>query len=362
MSDDRRDGSRPLSRRQVLSGLGAVGVVGALGAGGTLGLMADTESAGGRLQAGVLDLELCWEDDSQTCDPTSNNTAVVPIGVGQQGDSGSARIRYQLPDDIPNNPGYVWFRTACATDACGIEQALTVTLWEDTDCDGEQDSQETVLTSGSLCNVLTALHEGVLLHGPASTGDGGPLDPGDQRCLGIDWVLDDALCRADQVDVSFQFYAEQARHTDESVSPWAGSTCPVDCTDTSDCAPCEEGTGGISFVAMCGPDPIDESELTLTPTAFNTDREPIAFDWESTKRVERVVVKLGSGTVGATSGQFAMFEFDGPAFIDDVPGGGTRGHVRSGQGNLVPDGQPWNPCPDGVGLKYEIDGGVFERV
>lgn len=349
-----------LSRRAVLSGMGAVGIAGAVGGFGTLAYVKDTERAGGRIEAGVVDLELCWTEDGD-CE-LGNDLVTVPITVADVGDGGSATIRYELPDDGRNNPGYVWFRTSCPVDACGLERAVEARLYRDDDCDGIFDSGE-LIEEGRLCDVLRRLTDGVLVDGDPATDGGDPLQPGETRCFGIEWELVEPLCGEDELEVSFQFRAEQARHTTDPVSPWEGATCEVDCDDTADCVQCLE-LGGISFVAFCGAD-LSPSDIEMRVSAVNTDGEPVGFDWTATKRVDSVVMKLGNGYGGAkkaasTGGEFAMYEFSGPVDIQD-DGAGSKGSVLSGEGNLVLDGQPWHPCPNG-GVKYEIDGEVWERV
>jgi hypothetical protein len=364
---DRRDilpeGERAagLSRRAVLSGMGAVGVAGALGGVGTLAYVKDTERAGARIEAGVLDLELCWTAD-EDCE-TGSDLVTVPITVAEKGDGGSATIRYQLPDDGRNNPGYVWFRTSCPVDACGLERDVEARLYRDDDCDGTFDRGELV-EEGRLCDVLSRLNDGVLLDGDAATGEGDPIQPGETRCFGIEWELVDHLCGEDELEVSFQFRAEQARHATEPVSPWEGATCEVDCDDTTECTNCVPDEGGVSFLAFGGSE-LTERDVRLSVTGVNTDGELVACDWESEKPVDVVVMKLGNGYGAAkngasTGGEFAMYEFSGPVDIEDF-GTGSRGSVRSGEGTLIVDGEPWNPCPNG-GVKYEVDEEAWERV
>lgn len=358
---DRDAPAAGLSRRAVLSGMGAVGLAGAFGGFGTLAFVGDRERAGARIEAGVLDLELCWTEDGD-CE-TGSDLVTVPITVAEVGDGGSATIRYQLPDDGRNNPGYVWFRTSCAVDACGLERAVEARLYRDIDCDGAFDSGE-LIEEGRLCDVLGRLHDGVLLDGDTATDGDQPLAPGETRCFGIEWELVEPLCESDELEVSFQFRAEQARHVATPVSPWEGARCAVDCDDTADCTECLD-LGGISFVAFCGPNLVPE-DLTLTVSAVNGDGEPVGFDWVSATRVDSVVMKLGNGYGGAkkgpsTGGEFAMYEFGGPVDIEDF-GTGSRGSILSGEGTLVIDGEPWNPCPGSGGVKYEIDGEVWERV
>jgi hypothetical protein len=360
---DRRDTTGTnagLSRRAVLSGMGAVGVAGALGGVGTFAFVRDTERAGARVEAGVLDLELCWTED-EDCE-TGSDLVTVPISVAEVGDGGSATIRYQLPDDGRNNPGYVWFRTSCPVDACGLERAVEARLYRDDDCDGEFDRGELV-EEGRLCDVLKRLNDGVLLDGDGATDGDQPLAPGETRCFGIEWELVDPLCGEDELEVSFQFRAEQARHTTEPVSPWEGAVCDVDCDDTDDCTQCLD-LGGISFVAFCGAG-LTPSDIDMRVSAVNVDGEPVGFDWTSAKRVDSVVVKLGNGYGGAkkgpsTGGEFAMYEFSGPVDVQD-DGAGSTGSILSGEGNLMLDGRPWAPCPSG-GVKYEIDEEAWERV
>ena len=360
---DRRDTTGTnagLSRRAVLSGMGAVGVAGALGGAGTFAFVRDTERAGARVEAGVLDLELCWTED-EDCE-TGSDLVTVPISVAEVGDGGSATIRYQLPDDGRNNPGYVWFRTSCPVDACGLERAVEARLYRDDDCDGEFDRGE-LIEEGRLCDVLKRLNDGVHLDGDGETDGDQPLAPGETRCFGIEWELVDPLCGEDELEVSFQFRAEQARHTTEPVSPWEGAVCDVDCDDTDDCTQCLD-LGGISFVAFCGAG-LTPSDIDMRVSAVNVDGEPVGFDWTSAKRVDSVVVKLGNGYGGAkkgpsTGGEFAMYEFSGPVDVQD-DGAGSTGSILSGEGNLMLDGRPWAPCPSG-GVKYEIDEEAWERV
>jgi hypothetical protein len=371
MSDERqsrrldRAGRAPsgMSRRAVLSGLGAVGITGALGGWATYATLADRESVDGFLQTGTVDLEVCWEDAGEDCTPTSNNALDLPISVSAVGDSGSTTIRAHIAEttDATANPGNLWLRTSCPVDGCGLEAAVDAWVWYDDNCDGVFDDDEQLIERGSLGDVLRWLHDGVQIDGNRDDSDpdaGGlqPIEPGQQVCLGVGWELREPLCEPDELTVEFELRAEQARHSMDPESPWAGLSCIV---PDEDCLTCLN-LGGISFLAFCGTD-LAEGDVTLETVAVNDQGETVGVRWSSTADIRRVVMKVGNGQLvdgrgrdnrGPPTGtDFAMFEFDG----------GTGGTVYSPVGpdaystdaQLVVDGEPWSACPNHGGLKYE---------
>jgi predicted ribosomally synthesized peptide with SipW-like signal peptide len=209
-----------LSRRQLLAsvtGIGAVGMASGLGTGAYLADRETFENNG--FGAGTVELLVNGT--------ATSGTLSVDVSDIDRGDSGTER--YEI--GAQTNPVRIWLATECvASDA--LSRALEV----DVRVDGAS------ITGGHLplAEVGDALVDGERL-------DDGCLDPEDTVLLEIDWRLPadvpDSLASADPVSLTFQLYAEQCRHIDESDAAAGGPTNPFAgrvCEATDDCPTCVE--------------------------------------------------------------------------------------------------------------------------
>lgn len=355
------DGSIP--RREILSGLATVGTIGAISAGSAAFLSDEELFFGNLLTSGELNLGVCWETPETDCSPTDGPVS-IDFGAVAEGDTGSATIRCALQ----NNPGWVWLRTNCPDGPCGLERAVRVTLWYDEDCDGELDADETVIVENErLCDVLTALHQGVLLDGDPSTSDSDPLAPGEPCCLGFAWEVVEPLCIEEEFDLTFEFHTTQWRHNTGPDDPFPDEACSVDCG--ADCPDCD--FQGISFVTFCvgEGDGIGVGDITFTPY-FDVEGEPFKLDWAAAVPLEWVVLFYGSndGTffenfhvAGDTSGTVQVNSPTHDDFDSKLAWDGGDDVTRYGQ-------CPRDPCPDfsdvlyGCGVKYNFDESTWDSV
>lgn len=390
-----------LSRRAILSGLAAVGGGGAL-AGGAAGAGLDVDavrslntddpartslerpaSTGDALegfhdvevfgamsanvvQSGRIDLSTCWERPGEDCRPSSDATS-IDFGTIRPGDSGAATLRCTLED----NPAWVWLRTSCPDDSCGLERGVDVTVWYDRDCDGSRGREPIVAADGTeladvpLCTALSALHEGVLLDGNPESEGAGPLGGGETCCLGFEWDAGH-FCGDDELEIDVELFARQRRHNPTPQNPW-GSSCDVVCD--FDCPVCNYQ--GISFVAFC----IEEGELSSGDVSFRPyydfEGETYRIDWQSDVALDWVVLYYGS----RGGRYFENFDYDGQETSGSVQVN-SPGHTYydsrlrwEGDSDVTALGQcPRDPCPNvptrlyGCGVRYNFDDGVWDEV
>jgi hypothetical protein len=407
-------GDDGITRRSILAGLGTVGAGSALAAGaagiafggdeeaggtdfgngnrppvstagGAFGGFTDVESFGSAglsynlVQSGELDLSACWERPGEDCTPT-NDEVSIDFGDLTVGDSGSATLRCS----VAGTPGWVWLRTNCPEDTCGLDRALRVTLFYDQDCDGDRatDGSATVVEVDGepiertrLCDALSALRGGALLDADPG-GDPTPFSPDDACCIGLEWEVVDVVCEGDEdLEVGFELHAEQRRHNPDPEPPFDGGDCDVVCD--YDCPPCD--FQGISFVAFCIEDgELDPGDVAFTPF-FDVDGEAYRVDWNSAVPIDWVVLFYG--------GVFENFRYDGATVgsvtvnsPENTPGNDAydstlvwkRGQDVTAYGQCPPD-----PCPNlstdlygpgvppeefGCGVKYEFDDRRWEPV
>jgi hypothetical protein len=220
------DGRRSVpTRRQLLAGLGTLGVASAFSGAATAALFTDREPVDGRMTAGDLSLDV----DCAQCETAGD------------------RVTFSLSDVTPGsndhttfvvvprgNPGRLWVRTECPPVVDPLGETLSVTLWLDDNCDGGRDAK-TVLFAGS----LSALRR-ELVNGQRLRLDTPCLVPDEPLCLGLEWSLPaDATWLADATTgLTFEFYAEQCRHVEETAVQSPFQNAPV-CPEL-DCAGCVE--------------------------------------------------------------------------------------------------------------------------
>ncbi|MFA9518101.1 choice-of-anchor W domain-containing protein [Halopenitus sp. H-Gu1] len=250
-----------LSRRRVLSGLGAIGVASA-GAGlGTTAFFSDSETfENNTITAGELDLRVAYEA-SYDSDGAVENMADTAMGV-QDGEA--AAMFYDLQDvkpgdsgqvefcfEIVDNPSYMWVCGDLMQDENGItdpESAVDDTpdlgeLAESIEarlvyCEvSEEDLVEgEEIVSGSLVDVFAAISSGAALDGDGVAG----LVPGEQSpydtvveveeernfltgaCVCLFWEIPTSVgneIQSDMLAMDLEFHALQSRHNDGTTNP-----------------------------------------------------------------------------------------------------------------------------------------------
>lgn len=346
-------GGPDLSRRAVLAALGGTGATGALASTGTGAVISDIDVApGNTFVAGALDIALCWEptDSRGRCDPVSGSRVTLELGAIEPGDTGSGTIRCRHAD-ASSNPAWLWVRSPCPTEACGLKRHLEVSLWYDDGCDGVRGDSPPVRTAEgdaivdvTLCEALTMLSEGTALDARPLDGSGrAPLDPESDCCLGLSWRMTDAPCTGDTASLELEFFAEQVRHNDDPRQPWSPRECNIDCGRECDaeCTP-------ASFVAFCKETgPIDMTVISSLTWADES------VTWTTDEDIDSIVLYYGPPT-------FETFAPDA-----GFPAGESHTIVR-GEGEVLPAAEaestygqsPSDPCPDvdgdGCGIRYNF--------
>lgn len=346
MTTDDLDGNRhALSRRAVLAGLSATGAAGAFAGGSTAAYLSDRDAVGNGFAAGSVDLELCWTPESEEpCELSPGSTVSVRFADLESGHSGGGSVTCGLADD--SNPAWIWVRTNCPAEPCGIERAIEVTMWHGSDCDEAGTRWPLIGADGapidgvSLCEALTLLSDGIRLDGDHDAVGINPLGPDDPCCLGIDWSVSTDLCPGNYARVDLEFHAVQARHNEDPSSPWPSRDCLVDCT-----VECDDECVPASFVAFC----LDERPIAMDAITHLSWTEN-TVTWQSSVDLDSVVLYYGPPT----------FETHAPA--DGFPAG-QRHTITRGDEEGVPAGttgqSPADPCPDttqseGCGVRYNF--------
>ncbi|MDY6774995.1 MAG: hypothetical protein SV253_02780 [Halobacteria archaeon] len=353
-----------ITRRKLLGGIMGIGAAGAVGGGGVRSLLNSRDDLPANVVgAGSLDMEVCWQDTNDDCDPVSDFAEIDIGGLQEIGDGGSATVRCRLPesegDGVENNPSWIWLRTNCPTDACGIERKVSLTVWYDEGCDSGIDSEENIIRQGRMCDVLKDLHSGTLLDAEPFEKDGDnntpqPLEPGSDSesgsgdlCIGVRWEVTDEICTKDEAGLSLEFKAQQTRHSPDPVSPWKDAVCEVDCD--SDCVDCLD-LKSLSFVAFCSSEEIRADDVSMEVVARNYSFEPVSVYWESDVEVGCVVTKSGrqiqSSCDAGTSGT--------------VSSGSDSGETRTTSTSISPSSPCRGERKETDWVKYDFDDSTWE--
>lgn len=357
------------SRRELLLGIGTIGISSIGASIGTYAALSDSEQNSAIMTAGGLNLRVHHESNynGESSNIATGGTVDGEPGVlfdlpdVKPGDSGRSRFCFE----IETNPAYLW---ACGSlqrnaEAGLTEQERTVEGSAESEtgeladairvklkyADAAGNTSETI-TEGSLRTILTQLSEGLPLdatgRGNITAGSQQAFEPSTddkpsvEPCLVFEWMIPKSVgneIQNDRVEFGFTFYAQQARHSD-------GTENPCDDRDTNngnDDSDDNETRKAISFVAFC----VDEGEqspekVDVSIAETNEDGEPLAVNWESKTRINRIVLKSGGG----------------PLAIENFPGG-TTGRAAVGAGSERVNGQtPSNPCPNSTERrKFEFD-------
>jgi hypothetical protein len=246
--------SPPLSRRQVLLALGAVGV-GSAGAGlGSVGHISDRERVPNVTTAGGLDLKLGYTstyndavldaapggDDPVDCDTPGlvdgSTVPVVDLADVKPGDCGTITATLYVCE----NPSRLWLAVDLldtaendrrpeeidagddTADAGELQDLVSVTIRVDGE---ERDSSDGVVYEGTLAGLATAAATGVLL----TRDDDGPtcVDTGTTPTVVLDWCLpldgpNHNRAITDSVAFACRFGAVQCRHDPDAWTPFGG--------------------------------------------------------------------------------------------------------------------------------------------
>ncbi|WP_418283815.1 SipW-dependent-type signal peptide-containing protein [Halorubrum sp. DTA46] len=215
-SDTRVSG---LSRRRLLSSLGAVGAVGAASGSGTFAYLSDRETlASNDIGTGTLDLLI--------------DGAVVdgPIEITVSGIDRGASGAETLTLGVRTNAARVWLATDCPEHGDDLAAALDVRLTVD----------DRPVSGGwrSFAAFRRVFVDGLRL-------DDGCLPPDEGVPVTLHWRLpgdvDDSL-GGSRTEFAFRLYAEQCRHVSEDdatgSNPFAGLG---PCDELPECAVCEDG-------------------------------------------------------------------------------------------------------------------------
>jgi hypothetical protein len=324
-----------LSRRTILSGIAVAGGTGSLVGSATGAILTDRETfAGNTLQTsenvgGVVDL----------------NVSLEPLDEGT-----GVRYLYGLPDDVNNNPSYIWLRTSVCPEPVELAEAITVELR--IECAGG----ETTIATGSALDVLNELRTGTLL----CAGDEPCLQAGEVRQLELEVVSVDSDYTGPPgpLEFQFEFYGQQCRYNGGTESPWGPDDIIEECGGDGD-----GGQHAISFIAFCAPTDPDPADIVIPDDVNDTDDagDPTSVDWATSSDVTYVVVKAANywsiydySEVTKTSGVAASQDPDADwsGYID--PSGGSASVPCEIAANKLGDG-----TFSGTSTKFEYLNGEF---
>ena len=317
---------RPLSRRKLLLAVATTGAAASTGS-GAAAMFHDSETTTSAMTAGTLDLELGpWTSDSAGPSPFEDGTV-------SNGDSGRERRELSISD----NPGYLWFRTACACDpATPVEEALFLRFGVDEDGDGTVDRW---LTDDhlSLREAREQFGEGVSI---------GELPATATWQFVVDWKVEENIADETTVEFDFVFYATQSRHVMnvDSVAPdWE-----CDCDGTGGGEGGEESLPGISWVAFCAPESFSKDGVYFS----RTDDERTLILENIPDSVHTVVIKYGT--------YLDVFDHTGQSSLTVGTTKDTYDQRRDAFPGTDPTRSNGAPCPESYGCKYEFDEKMWE--
>jgi hypothetical protein len=282
----------------------------------------DSETTTSAVTAGTLDLELGpWTSDSAGPSPFENGNGTVSNGDG-------GRERREL--SISDNPGYLWFRTACACDpVTSVEEALFLRFGVDEDGDGTVDRW---LTDDhlSLRESRERFGEGVSI---------GELPTTTTWQFVVDWVVEENIADETTVEFDFVFYATQSRHVMNADAVAPDWECDCDGTGGGEGGG-DESLPGISWVAFCASEPYSKNDLE-----FSRSEDERTLTLTSVPEVvETIVIKYG--------GFLDVFDYSGESSLE------VGKDMYEQQRNSFPGTEPTRsnptPCPGAYGCKYDF--------
>ncbi|WP_439026235.1 hypothetical protein [Haloarchaeobius sp. DT45] len=355
---------RSVSRRQLLYALTGVGAIGTARFAGTRAAGSDVESLFGSQSTGSVDLAVCWQrPDAEQCQPLDGSTVSVRLdGITDTNRTGSGSACVHLAAE--GNDAWLWVRSNCPDDPCGLFRDLEVSVFYDLDGDGVRGDDDPLVDEAldgvSLCEAMSVLRQGIVVDGDPSSEEPAPVAPGDLVHVGFEWTYTGPVVLADEVDLSLLFVAQQARHTPAPTAPFTG-TCDVDCD-----ALCEVTIDGseLEWVAFCSRDDIAVGDVSISPYSYDSEGAPTGVRWTVTNPdvdVAQVVGRYPNAIARQTCGDGtgAMASDSAPDRCLD------SGAVVTGLGELVveevvDDAFDDCPClPGTTGIRYEVATGQW---
>lgn len=329
-----------LSRRKLLAGLGTAGVGGGLLGTGTAAFFSDEAIfANNRFSAGALRLAVGNDANSDS------DERIFEVDVDASDPGGSTTFPVTLPatdrQDNENNPAYVWFRTASCPDPNPTEFAESLEVSLSYACGNE----EVIVETQDFACFKSRLRDGIRLDPECDAEAAEPrcLDPEDSVELQLDWDLDSDYEGDESATLTFEFVAEQCRHSDGTVNPFPDESCGKDISWVAFCADENIAAEDIDYE-------IDGPELTLRsgPDSINA----VLLKSATT------LYEFTGGTVpdSDSSGDDLIFTTSG---CGDGPGGWDQMSYQQ-NGSEFEDTNRSNPspCPGDCGMfKYNVDDG-----
>lgn len=289
-SDDDTADRGSVSRRRLLSALGAAGATG-IGTGATAAhVFGDAERVDSALEAGALDVRVHWEildGPGAGRGGTSEGAFRVPIEYDADHRRGAVLLRVDHAPVDGNNPAAVWLRGSCPESLGTLGEVATVTL-SYADC--ETGDPVRLLTEGSMREVVDDLASGIALDGEPGTDGDGCLHPDAPACLRLEWDLG-GYVGGESATLSLEAIASQCRHADRSSPPFS----PADPCQPADPCPCCLDVGTLELEAGGQPgigentiepgrysftEGASEYRLQVTDTETKDDGETVAMAFE----------------------------------------------------------------------------------
>jgi len=307
---DRTGNRGVVSRRRLLSALGAAGATG-IGTGvAAEQFLGDTERAGIDLEAGAFDLQVHWDvlEGARTGLSGSSDGAVrIPIEYDADHRSGGIRLRLAHTAVDGNNPAAIWLRGSCPESFGTLGEVATVTL-SSADCDTGEPTR--LLASGSMRDVFEDLTTGLALDGAPESDGTDCLQPDAPVCLRLEWDLE-GYVGGESATVSLAAIGSQCRHDGRSFPPFSpGAGCPP-----ADSCPCCLDVGKLELEAG---DPPGIGENAIEPGTYSFTEGTAEYELRVTDTETK-----GSGETVAMA--FELVSDDGASAPDlcrvDVAGG-----------------------------------------
>ncbi|MFC6767020.1 hypothetical protein [Natrinema soli] len=341
-----------VSRRRLLSALGAAGATG-IGTGvAAEQFLGDTERAGIDLEAGAFDLQVHWdvlEGPRPGRSGNSDGAVRIPIEYDADHRSGVVRLRVAHTAVEGNNPAAIWLRGSCPESLGTLGEVATVTL-SFADCDTGEPTR--LLTSGSMRDVFEDLTTGLALDGAPESDDTDCLQPDAPVCLRLEWDFE-GYVGGESATVSLAAIGSQCRHDGQTSPPFSpGSGCPPadSCPCCLDIGKLELEAGGPSGIGKNAIEPgtysftegTAEYELRVTDTESKGSSETVAMAFElvsddgvSAPNLCRVDVAGGPGSGPGPGTKTYRLWSDGPSgastsVLTDASGGLLFAQHRTG--------------------------------
>ena len=227
---------RSLSRRQLLASAGTVGALSTVSGVGTWALLEDRELFTGSMAAGEVGVTLGCEE---SCIPTGDGSVAFELDglePADEDDGSSETFTKTFTVTADANPVRAWLRTNCPDPVDPLGDAVEVRLYENPDCEEDDDTSQMYPDDDSDDDSWATLNEfRTDLRSGRRLDDGSCLDG--TLCLDLEYRLrhDATGAVGLSTELTFEVVAEQCRHVPESdmaTSPFPPEDCPeLDCPD-----------------------------------------------------------------------------------------------------------------------------------